>query len=364
MLISHGQHGGPDNGLPIIWDFSSNACSVPMPLALQASLLTADRSLYPEPTYAALCEALALWHGVDAARVVPTAGSSEGIRRLTLAVFLAGCRQVYVPQPGYGDYRLAAQALGMAVTPLSQLDDVAEDAVDVAVDGAPVLLWLCEPCNPTGQSLPEAFWLKLAQRLSARSNWIVAIDRAYEPLRLHGADPVAPALAARCWQLYSPNKALGLTGVRAGWMLAPEEDVPKLLPALWRLAPSWVLSAEGVSLLRQWPSATVQNWLAQARATLGTWLAQQQAALADRGWLHQASCTNFTVSRHPDLDEAALNELNACLRAQGIKWRDAGNLGLPGWVRWRAHQPVAQAALLQALDQWMHQQGQSNRSAA
>ncbi|TAK99924.1 MAG: aminotransferase class I/II-fold pyridoxal phosphate-dependent enzyme, partial [Aquabacterium sp.] len=220
-----------------------------------------------------------------------------------------------------------------------------------AADGAPVLLWLCEPCNPTGRSLPETFWLKLARRLSAGSNCIVAIDRAYEPLRLHGTDPVAPELAARCWQLYSPNKALGLTGVRAGWVLAPEEDVLDLLPALWRLAPSWVLSAEGVSLLSQWPSAAVQNWLAHARATLGTWMAQQQAALSGRGWVHQASCTNFTLSRHPDLDEPALNALNACLRSQGIKWRDAGNLGLPGWVRWRAHQPVAQETLLQALDQ-------------
>lgn len=349
-------HGGPDDGPPIDWDFSSNANALSLPQDVQARLLAADRRLYPEPTYARVREVLAQWHGLDASHVVPTAGSSEGIRRLTLAAFLAGCRQVCVPEPAYGDYRAAALALGMSVQPLSRCTDL--------IAQGPVLLWLCEPCNPTGATLSVDFWPDLAHVLSTRTGLTIALDRAYEPLRLHGADVVLPEWAQRCWQLYSPNKALGLTGVRAGWMLAPEVDQAGLLPSLRQLAPSWVLSAEGVSLLSQWPSKAVQDWLAQARGTLLDWRLTQQAALAERGWVHQASCTNFVVSRHPSLHEASLDELGRFLRAQGIKWRDAASLGLPGWVRWRAHLPQAQAALLKALDQWMALREQPTRSAA
>jgi len=349
-------HGGPDDGPPIDWDFSSNANAVPLPADLLARLLTADRRLYPEPTYARVRQALAQWHGVDAARIVPTAGSSEGIRRLTLAAFLAGYRQVCVPEPAYGDYRTAALALGMKVQPMAHYPDL--------ILQGPVLLWLCEPCNPTGSSLPADFWSALAHAQRTQPGLIVALDRAYEPLRLQGHDPVPAACAERCWQLYSPNKALGLTGVRAGWMLAPVVDQAGLLPSLQHLAPSWVLSAEGVSLLTQWPSAAVQDWLARAHDTLREGLRRQQAALAERAWVHQATCTNFVVSRHPWLGEADLHDLNTFLRAQGLKWRDAANLGLPGWVRWRVHQPQAQAALLKVLDQWMALRKQPSRSAA
>jgi len=36
------------------------------------------------------------------------------------------------------------------------------------------------------------------------------LDLAYEPLRLEGNAPLDAAQEARVWQLWSPNKALGL----------------------------------------------------------------------------------------------------------------------------------------------------------
>lgn len=341
------QHGGPDRGPHIEWDFSSNANVLPLPASLQARLLHADRRAYPEPSYAALRERLASSSGVHAERIVPTAGSSEGIRRLTLAAYLQGCRQVCVPVPGYGDYRAAALALGMAVWPIPSVKET--------LPPGPVLWWLCEPCNPTGASLPHEAWVTMRQRLDARHDVIVALDRAYEPLRLHGQDPVPFDVAQRCWQLHSPNKALGLTGVRAGWMQAPAPQwAPDgLLDSVWRLAPSWVLSAEGVNLLSQWFDPAVQGWLSQAREALLGMQQTQWQALSARGWLHQPSCTPFMVSRHPLLDEAAMAELHVFLRGRGIKWRDVGPLGLPAWVRWRVHQAPAHEALLAALDAWM-----------
>ncbi|MGQ3092530.1 MAG: aminotransferase class I/II-fold pyridoxal phosphate-dependent enzyme [Roseateles sp.] len=309
-------HGGPDGGPAAAFDFSTNASPLGPPPALLRAVQAADRTSYPDPAYRALRRRLG-----DEDLVLPTAGGAEGIRRLTLAALLAGRREVWAPQPGFGDYALAAQALDLVVKTYAQPADIRP--------GAAALVWLCEPCNPTGASVSA--WPELAGHL-------VIVDRAYEPLRLQGA---APALPPGAWQLVCPNKALGLTGIRAGYCIAPQAD-PIWSHAL-SLAPSWVLSAEGVAMLTHWLDADTQAWLAHARATLRTWAGTQRALLAGRGWLQQPSTTNFWLARPPRPD-CALR-----LRERGLRVRDATSFGLPGWVRVSAQPPNAQQALQQAL---------------
>lgn len=309
-------HGGPDGGPAVTHDFSTNASPLGPPPALRSAVLQADRSRYPDPHYRALRQ----WLG-DEQLVLPTAGGAEGIRRLTLAARLTGRREVWVPQPGFGDYALAAQALGLAVRPYATPADIRPRA--------PALVWICEPCNPTGASV--AAWPALAGAL-------VVVDRAYEPLRLHGDTPALPPGA---WQLVCPNKALGLTGVRAGYLVAPAAD--EVWALALSLAPSWVLSAEGVALLTHWPTAATQAWLSEARATLRGWTALQRELLAGLGWQQQPSTTHFWLARPPHADTATR------LRAHGIAVRDATSFGLPGWVRVSTQPPAAQQALRQAL---------------
>lgn len=311
-------HGGPDGGAAAAHDFSTNASPLGPPPRLWQAVQQADRRHYPDPQYRALRGRLG-----DAERVLPTAGGAEGIRRLTLAALLAGHREAWVPQPGFGDYALAAQALGLAVQPYADPGEIRP--------AAPALVWLCEPCNPTGAS--AAGW-------PALDGHLVVVDRAYEPLRLQGS---APALPPAAWQMVCPNKALGLTGVRAGYLVAPAPD------AVWAhalsLAPSWVLSAEGVALLWHWPDDATQAWLAEARATLRGWAAAQRALLAALGWQQRPGDTNFWLARPPRPDATQR------LRERGIAVRDAASFGLPGWVRVSAQPPHSQAALQQA---WQH----------
>jgi histidinol-phosphate aminotransferase len=310
------EHGGPDDGPPVDFDFSTNASPLGPPPALLAAVQAADRRSYPDPNYRALRRRLG-----DGELVLPTAGGAEGIRRLTLAAMLAGRREVWVPQPGFGDYALAAQALGLTVKPYARPTDIRP--------AAPALVWICEPCNPTGASVPS--W-------PALDGHLVIVDRAYEPLRLLGDTPALPLGA---WQLICPNKALGLTGVRAGYAIAPAAD------AVWAhalsLAPSWVLSAEGVALLMHWLSDDTQAWLSAGRTQLRVWAAAQHALLADLDWQQRDSCTNFWLARPPQVD------MLPRLRERGIRLRDATSFGLPGWVRLSAQPPAAQQALQQAV---------------
>ncbi|MDI1258364.1 pyridoxal phosphate-dependent aminotransferase [Aquabacterium sp.] len=337
MMPPLNEHGGPDSGPPIAHDFSSNANPLGAPDEVVQAIHAADRQRYPDPAYQALREYLAQVLDVEAGRVLPTAGSSEAIRRLTLAASLQGVRQVWVPQPGYGDYRSAALALGLHAQ--GHADGEALLAALKAQVG-PSLVWLCEPCNPTGQTLPPAFWAALAE-LKRQRPVTVVLDRAYEPLRLTGQDPVPTAFADQCWQLCSPNKALGLTGVRAGYVIAPIEDALLGVANVQALAPSWVLSAEGVAMLQAWHQAGTQAWLARSRQTLLLWMAAQTMALTRLGWHCQPSVVPFMLAR-------PAQSVNG-LRAHGIKLRDATSFGMPGWVRLSAQAPGSQQALFHAL---------------
>ena len=313
------EHGGPDDGPAAAFDFSTNASPLGPPPELMRAVLAADRHSYPDPNYRALRRHLAA--AGDAELVLPTAGGAEGIRRMTLAAMLAGRREVWVPQPGFGDYALAAGALGLAVRPYAQPADIRP--------AAPALVWICEPCNPTGAS--AAGWPGL-------DGHVLVVDRAYEPLRLQGE---ATELPANAWQLICPNKALGLTGVRAGYLVAPAAD--EVWAQALSLAPSWVLSAEGVAMLMHWPADDTQAWLAQSRSMLRDWSAAQRALLAGLGWQQQPSCTNFWLARPPRAD------ITPRLGERGIRVRDAGSFGLPGWLRVSAQPPAARQALQLAL---------------
>ena len=356
-ILTRPEHGGPDGGAAITHDFSSNANPLGPPPEMAAAVLAADRQRYPDPHYRALRERLARWHGVAAARVLPTAGTSEAIRRLTLAAVSQGIRDVWLPQPGYGDYRAAALALGIGLgLRVHEYSDGDALLQALAAARAPALVWLCEPCNPTGRSLPAEFWSELAQ-LAERRQLMLAIDRAYEPLRLHGSDPVAPAVAQLAWQCFSPNKAFGLPGVRAGYLVGPDvADVAAgmnvdIMARIDALAPSWVLSAEGVALLHALPSASTQSWLVQSRRTLAQWAQAQRASLQALGWHCEASSVPFWLARPPPRPaphSATLADALAELRDHGIKLRDASSFGRPGWVRVSAQPPVAQQALSRA----------------
>ena len=230
-------HGGPDAlGVPR-FDFStnSNACG-PCPQAF-AALQQADATRYPDPRYTVVCAHLADFHGVALGRILVAESASACIFRITAWVARRGGTRVCVPPHACGDYAQAARAWGLEVAV----------AAGHGVQDAD-LVWCCEPSSPLG---------------GAYSPWpdaglaTVVLDCAYAPLRLSGVSSWSDAQRKRVWQLFSPNKALGLTGVRGAYAIDPEAAQTDV-QALDALAPSWVLGAHGVALLQSWVQPGVQ----------------------------------------------------------------------------------------------------------
>ncbi len=296
----------------------------PCPAVLHA-LRTVDAAHYPDPRYTALRVALARFHGVDAERIVVAASASEFIHRISAAVAQGGGRQVWLPAHSYGDYERAAQAWGLQVLRAPSLPD-----------GDTALRWCCEPSSPLGQPQPD-----LALQ-AERAGSPCILDLAYEPLRLEGRASLDAAQRDRVWQLWTPNKAMGLTGIRAAYAIAPDDAVASpLMQRLERLAPSWPLGAHGVALLEAWIGDEAQAWLAQSLQTLRSWKAQQRALCESLGWHGLASDANFFCAR----TERPYPDLAAALRAEGIKLRDCASFGLPGHVRLGVLPPHSQQAL-------------------
>ena len=323
-------HGGPDrHGVPL-HDFStnSNACA-PCPAARQA-VRQADASQYPDASYSGLRGQLAGFHGVDAARMVLAGSASEFIFRITAlaaqTVQTAGeGGAVWLPPHSYGDYAQAASAQRLTV---------------VTEPGQAQLLWACEPSSPLGA--PQAGLSEMADESAA--NATLVLDRAYEPLRLDGAPTMTEAQLQTVWQLWTPNKALGLTGVRAAYAIAPV-GAEAAVSALDQLSPSWPVGAHGVALLQAWTEPGVQAWLANSLVTLRDWKARQIALCESMGWTCLPSDANFFCAR-PALPEGlSLAQALTQLRRHGIKLRDTASFGLPGHVRVSVQPPLAQDAL-------------------
>ena len=333
------QHGGPDEGPPIRFDFSTNANPGGPPPALWDALMATDRQRYPDPSYRHLRETLASHHGVSPTQIEPASGGAEAIRRLSLAAKLQGIKEIWVPQPGFGDYALAASALGMTLRRY--------EAASQLRPRGPALIWICDPCNPTGASLDHEGWEAVAQ-VCASSGSLLAIDQAYEPLRLDGLSALPEALGANAWRLHCPNKALGLTGIRAAYLMAPlQSPHPAITAAVSQLAPSWVLSAEGQALLMHWLDPATQTHLARCRDQLRLDRASTREALHALGWQQRESLTPFWLAHPPEVVNTS--QMLDVLREHGIKLRDATSFGLPGWVRVAAQPAQAVQALSRAL---------------
>ena len=318
-------HGGPDGGPEPRYDFSTNANALgPNPVLLSA-LRLADLSRYPEPSYAELRAALAAGHGVRAEQVVVGAGASELIHRL---VRLRG-GPVLTLEPTFGEYGRAARAAGARHLAARSPGEFLE-----LLKGAAVA-FLAQPNNPTGELHGRAFVREAALRAERAGAWLVQ-DLAYAPL---SERPVP--VAARAFRLFAPNKAHGLTGVRAGYLVAPAAEPAALLA---EAAPSWVIGAAEVAFLRAQAGAEARTWLRGTLPTLVAWRHRLAALLRERGYEVREGAANFLMARMGA-------DAPAFLRARGLRVRPLFDKGLPDWARLSAQPPAALAALAAALEE-------------
>jgi len=176
----------------------------------------------------------ALYPDVSPSQVLVTVGAAEA-NGLSVAALTSPGDHVVVLEPGY------RQVAGMAANAGCEVDsfhlveadgwrpDLAELERVVRPDTR--LIAVSNPNNPTGAILtPEETKaiIAIAERVGA---WVLA-DEVYRGTEMH-ADVETPTLVGQYDKLvvtHSLSKAYGLSGLRLGWVVGPQD----VIDAMWR----------------------------------------------------------------------------------------------------------------------------------
>ena len=207
-------------------DFSTNANALPCP-PIPAIDLPRCLSEYPDDEALALRTLVAEREGCSLDAVLFTNGSNEAL--YLLASFFSG-RSAAVLQPAYGEYRRALEAFGAPTIDLFSLRDVVGGAFD--------LVFICNPCNPTGTYIPFEELERLARE---NPRTVFAIDQAYLDFLLPDAERVSLELRSlpNLLLLRSLTKLYHLCGARLGYVLAS----PEWIARLGNRQPTWSVNA-------------------------------------------------------------------------------------------------------------------------
>ena len=146
----------------------------PSPLAVKAaSEAAANLQLYPDPTYKALHEAIAAYHGLTTDEVLVTNGSDEILN----FAFMAFCDEKHpavFPNITYGFYSVFAKLNGVPYKEIPLKEDFSLEIADYKKANGTV--FIANPNAPTGLLLSPA---KIRELLEADPSRVVVIDEAY-----------------------------------------------------------------------------------------------------------------------------------------------------------------------------------------
>ena len=159
------------------------------------------------------------------ADVLITAGAAEA-NYLAVMQLLQPGDEIIVETPGWPQAKVLADAIGAKVVEVAREEHnnwrLPLDRLEQAITPATKMIFLTNPNNPTGDMLDASELsqiIAIADRVGA---WLL-VDEVYAGLEWDG--PRAPSVAgmyARGITTGSVSKALGLQGLRTGWIICPD----------------------------------------------------------------------------------------------------------------------------------------------
>lgn len=255
---------------------------------------------YPEPTARELKAAAAETYGLTPEHVFCGNGSDEVLREL-LRACVPTDGAIAVADPGYGLYRVLAEAHGCAYRGVPYPDDFSLPAPEAWP--AAQLLIVTNPNSPTGVAVSAAALAALADA----HDGLLLVDEAYADF----ADDDALALVRERDDVVVArtfSKGYSLAGVRLGLALGP----PPVMRALEAIKDAYNVNrlalAAGAAALRD------AAWLRQTRAKLLATRARLTAALEGASCFVYPSQSNFVLVR---VGERAAS-LHAALAAERV----------------------------------------------
>lgn len=188
-----------------------------------------DRVLhYPDSDCADLREALARYHGVDAARIMVANGSTELIY---LVPRLTGGGRGLVVAPAFSEYAKALSSAGMEVDYLVldaengfrfSLEEF-ERKLDAGID----IVFICNPGNPSGALVPLPV-IEAILDLCRVAGALPVLDEAFMDFCEEGSGKYLVTEGGRGIVLRSMTKFFAVPGLRIGYAMASPDTVCRL----------------------------------------------------------------------------------------------------------------------------------------
>ncbi|MEP0772751.1 MAG: histidinol-phosphate transaminase [Acidobacteriota bacterium] len=297
---------------------------------------------YPDGGGYALRRAIAARHGVELDQVILGNGSCELIEMLARA-YLADGDEAVISQQSFVMYELAVnQVNGRAIavpTKPGRGHDLA--AMAAAVTPRTKLLFIANPCNPTGTYATRAELNQLLATVGERV--LVVLDEAYfEYVQRDdypdGLDDLRAGHNVIVLRTFS--KIYGLAGIRIGYGVAAPEVIATLNRVRSPFNTSSLAQAGALAALDD------DEWARRSREHNLQELAFLAAELARRGVRFTPSVTNFILIEF----ERDVRELFVEFQKMGVIIRPVGGPGLAGCARVSVGLREENEKFLHALD--------------
>lgn len=329
-LLNRCYHGGPDYAeferLGVkpeqVLDFSSN--SNPYPYRLKFTLDDVVIEHYPDSDSTELRRSIARLNGVSEESVIVGSGSIEVIRLIAQA-FLRPTQKILIFKPTFGEYETACRIADAEIHEYCGTDENEyridpTRAIEAIHALKPVMVFICNPNNPTGQYLS----LKDIQEISEAVNHygILVIDEAYaaftkSPWQSSGLIEAGSTIIVR-----SLTKNYALAGLRLGYGLARGDVVDIMM----KVKPPWNVNAVAQAAGRQ--AIGDLQYLAASENKIRRNRDYLIKELSGMGFHILPSETNFFLMK---VGRAA--DFRSKLMCYGIIVRDCTSFGLPEYVR-------------------------------
>lgn len=324
-------------------DFSVNVSPLGVPEgvvhAIQRAAAEADR--YPDPLCGRLRDRIAEKEGVAAEQILCGNGAAELIFRAVLA---KKPRWALLPAPTFAEYEAALRTVGCEIVyyPLREENDFAlEVGILGTISPDTEMVFLCQPNNPTGVTIPRPLLREILARCRAVGALLVLDECFCDFLD----EPMAHSLTGElgCGGelliLKSFTKIYAIAGVRLGYCLSADTA---LLEAMVLAGPPWSVSslaqAAGLAALEE------TDYVRRVRTLIQTerpWLAAQLRGLGLRVIPGEANYLLFECK----------TPLAEPLAQMGILLRECGNYrGLDySWYRVAVRTHEENQRLIQAI---------------
>ncbi len=204
--------------------FDNNLCYMDANESNQTSL---EYRRYPDGQPTLLKQAMARYYRVKPDQICVLRGIDEALD-LTIRAFVNPSDSVLICPPTYGMYEVLSSMASKKIikVPLENLDNTwsysTKKIITLIKKTQPKLVFVCNPNNPTGNSIDLEAIQSIAQTMK---NGILIVDEAYIEYSNQRSATELLAINNNILVMRTLSKAFGLAGLRVGCVIASENFI-------------------------------------------------------------------------------------------------------------------------------------------